>query len=116
MARKVKRGNLTKLKKIREDLNTHLINNGAVGEYMTDLVNDYCSLWEVKEKLLADIEERGVQIKWQNSEKSFGYKKNDSVGELLKTSAQMIKILNQLNITPNMFAVFGGDEDVDDFE
>lgn len=39
---------------------------------------------------------------YQNGQNQWGYKKNDSVNELAKTNAQMLKILTQLNIKANI--------------
>lgn len=106
----------SRVERIREDLMQYISDQGMYGEYLTDLVDDYCSLWEVKEMLIADIKKRGVAIEWKNSETSKGKKKNDSVGELTKINMQMIKILNQLNISPKTLAMTGGDaDDEEDF-
>lgn len=111
-----KKSTKSRVERIREDLMQYISDQGMYGEYLTDLVDDYCSLWEVKEMLIADIKKRGVAIEWKNSETSKGKKKNDSVGELTKINMQMIKILNQLNISPKTLAMTGGDaDDEEDF-
>ena len=66
-----------------------------------DMAKDYADLWRLKESLLQDIQERGVQIKWQNGASASGYKKNDSIDGLIKTNAQMLKILAFLKIEPD---------------
>ena len=81
---------------IREELLSHLEKKNAKTETNIDLVNDYMSLWEIKNKLIADIEKRGVQVETFNSSGNTVYKKNDSVTELLKTNSQMLKILSDL--------------------
>lgn len=63
-----------------------------------DLVDDYMKFWDFKNMLQKDIEERGVSILWQNSETQKGYKKNDSISELLKVNTQMLKILYDLGV------------------
>lgn len=60
--------------------------------YLYDIVEKYMNLWDVHEKLNEDINERGVTIKYPYGD-SFGYKKNDSVSELIKIKAQMTKEL-----------------------
>jgi len=97
---------------IMQDLLDQLERNGTVGKYFTDLVYDYMDLWETKRKLIADIKERGVRVKYQNSETQWGYKKNDSVDQLIKVNQQMIKLLEALGIKPSQ----DGDNDGLDLE
>jgi len=56
------------------------------------------ALWEVKNKLIKDIKEKGVTIKYQNGENQWGYKKNDSVRELTNVNNQMLKLLDALGL------------------
>lgn len=93
---------------IRNDLLSQLKANGTNGRYYADLVDDYMHLWITKTLLIEDIETRGVSVKWTNGKKSQGYKKNDSINELNKTNAQMLKILVELGIKPT--ETVGGDD------
>lgn len=63
-----------------------------------DLVNDYMKMWDVKNMLQDDIEERGVSVYWCNGGGQEGYKKNESISELVKVNKQMLKILLDLGI------------------
>lgn len=90
----------TKKSAIKKDLLEQLKNNGIFRETYIDLVEDYISLWEIKNKLIEDIKERGVTIEYQNGREQWGYKKNDSINELNKTSTQMLKILSELGLKP----------------
>lgn len=90
-----------KYEKIRQDLLDQLERNCIYGEHFKDLVEDYMQLWIVKNLLIDDIKSRGVSIKWKNGEKQSGYKKNDSINELNKTNAQMLKLLSELGIKTN---------------
>jgi hypothetical protein len=92
---------MVKEKLIKKDLIQQLEEKEVDNEYYKDLVDDYIKLYRMKNKLAADIEERGVSIKWQNSETSFGYKKNDSITEFVRVNSQMIKILKDLNLRPS---------------
>lgn len=58
------------------------------------------ALRKIKDELINDIKERGVSIRWQNGESSFGFKRNESIGELVKTHYQMLRILNNLKLIP----------------
>jgi len=92
---------MDKAKMIKKDLIQQLEEKEVDNEYYKDLVDDYIKLYGMKNQLAADIEERGVSIKWQNSETSFGYKKNDSITEFVRVNSQMIKILKDLNFRPS---------------
>jgi hypothetical protein len=63
-----------------------------------DLVEDYAELWTVKERLIKDIDERGVTIEYQNGRNQMGRRQNDSIPNLIKTNAQMLKILSELGL------------------
>lgn len=93
---------------IRKDLMTQLENNKTFGKHFEDLVNDYMELWNIKNNLIQDIKERGVSVEWSNG-KQTGIKKNDSIAELNKTSAQMLKLLGDLGIKPS--PLDNGDDD-----
>jgi len=66
--------------------------------YYVSLVDDYVSLWNVKNKLVADIEQRGVSVRYDNGGGQHGYKKNDSVGELTRINKQMLSLLSELGL------------------
>ena len=83
---------------IKKDLVDQLERRGVYGRHYLDLINDYMSLWDIKNKLIKDIEQRGVSVHWCNGGGQEGYKKNDSIAELNKTNAQMLKILNELGL------------------
>ena len=91
----------TKKSEIKQDLLDQLERNGTVGQYYIDLVNDYMELWDTKKKLIADIKERGVTVKWQNGANQWGQKKNDSIEMLVKVNQQMIKLLAALGLKPS---------------
>ena len=93
----------SKKMQIKQDLLDQLERNGIYGQHYIDLVNDYMALWEVKNKLIKDIKEKGVQIKYQNGENQWGYKKNDSVRELTNVNNQMLRLLDSLGLKPSKF-------------
>ena len=59
---------------IKEDLLKQLKENETHGKHYEDLVNDYMALWDIKNRLIADIKERGVSVEWNNG-KQVGMKK-----------------------------------------
>lgn len=104
--------NIKKSKKYRDIKNSLLetlekSNNNT--PYFVNLVEDYMSLYETKELAKAEIEKKGVMIKYQNGKNQSGYKKNDMIEVILKINAQMIKILDKLRI--NIDGDLGFDDD-----
>ncbi len=92
-----------KKSQIKQDLIDQLERQGIYGQHYLDLVNDYMALWDIKNKLIKDIKERGVSIRWETCNRDgevvqSGYKKNESIAELNKTNAQMLKILSELGL------------------
>lgn len=85
--------------KIKQSLMAQLEEMGADVEHFQDLIEDYLILFDIKNQLSSDIDKRGVTVEWRNSSTQKGFKKNDSVSELVKVNAQMLKILQQLEIT-----------------
>ena len=95
---------------IKQDLLDQLERNGVYGSHYTDLINDYMALWDIKNSLIKDIKERGVSTRYQNGENQWGYKKNDSIPELNRTNAQMLKILNELGLKASKLEVVDADD------
>lgn len=91
----------TKLYKgIRKDLLDQLERNGTVGQYYMDLVDDYMDMWLTKQALVADIQDRGIQILGYSASGAPVIKKNESVESRIKINAQMLKLLSEIGIKP----------------
>lgn len=86
---------------IKDDLLNQLEKNGNNTEYYRDLVLDYMDFWIIKSLLSSDIKARGVVVTYNNGGGQKGKKKNESIAELNKTNAQMLKLLQELGITPS---------------
>lgn len=99
---------------IKNDLLSQLRSNKTKGKHYMDLVEDYMSLWITKNLLVKDINERGVSIAWNNGGGQKGRKKNDSVSELTKVNAQMLKLLNELGLKPTDPTVQNVDDEDDE--
>lgn len=82
---------------MREDLLNQLKNNGVNGLFYDDLVDVYMKMYKIKNKLILDIEERGVAVEWSNG-KQTSVKRNDSLDGLHKTVGQMLNILTKLGL------------------
>lgn len=104
---------LTKQEKLRNKVKKNLIQQlklrGADIPVFLDLIEDYMSLWETKELLIADIRENGIRIHYDNGGGQVGEKDNPSVQLQVRVNAQMLKILAQLGISTDK--VLGGDGD-----
>ena len=96
---------------IKQDLIDQLERRGVYGRHYLDLINDYMALWDIKNDLISDIKERGVTTKYQNGANQWGYKKNDSVSELTKINAQMLKLLSELGLRGVDFEAVDDDDE-----
>ena len=96
-------------KAIRKSLLDQLERGGNDVPHFKDLVEDYMKMYIIKELASNDVQTRGTFVEWSNSETQYGSKKNDSVDQVLKTNAQMLKLLDMLGIKPD--ASSAGDDD-----
>ncbi|BFK24969.1 hypothetical protein [Blautia producta] len=97
-------------KQMRESLMDQLRLQGKTADFYTELANDYVYYWKLKKKLIADIKENGIRYKAVNGNGISVEKANESVMNLQKTTATMLKILNDLNLQQPMH---GGDNEED---
>lgn len=88
-------------KKIKRDLIKSASANINKNKCYLDLIDDYMILWDTKNKLIKDIEERGVVVDYVSNSGITNKKKNESVGDLLKVNQQMTKLLDSLGIVPS---------------
>ena len=98
-----------KYQEIKTDLLEQFRARGSPGQHYLDLIDDYMNLWITKNMLLGDIKTRGVTVQYNNGGGQSGYKKNESVEQVLKVNTQMLKILDSLEIKPS--SPEGGEED-----
>jgi len=98
-------------KLIKKDLLKQLNNNGVRGSHYVDLIEDYMSMWDIKNQLIKNIIEKGVSIRYQNGENQYGFKKNDSISELNRTNRQMLTILNDLGLKAADIKVVDDDDE-----
>lgn len=98
-------------KLIRVDLLLQLESMETRGMFFENMIDDYMSFWDMKNGLIHDVKTRGVVDSWRNSDTQYGYKKNDSVSELVRVNGQMLKILHQLNINTDTVVNDGENDD-----
>lgn len=85
-------------KQIEESLNRQLELQGKKPEFYKDLVQDYMFYWKLKSELIKDIKKRGLRYSAINGNGINVEKPNESVINLTKTTATMLKILSDLNL------------------
>ena len=79
-------------------LKEQLKSRGADIPYFIDLVEDYGKLWNIKNKLITDINTRGVVYDDVSSVGVPMKKNNPSTKELLGVNRQMLCILEKLGL------------------
>lgn len=67
-------------------------------DFYKDLVNDYMDYWTIKKKLISDIRKKGLRYETVNGNGIKVEKPNESVTNLPKITAAMLRILNDLNL------------------
>ena len=111
MSEKKRSWHLTKAyKSIKRDLLDQLEIDGVDGKFYLDLVEQYMNLWVTVQELDLDIKKRGIMVKYQNSKTQWGYKKNDSLDQRNRTLAQMVRILDWLNLKPTIAEIGDADD------
>lgn len=85
-------------KDVKMSLIRQLELRGMSAEFYMDLVNDYTYYWSLKKKLIADIKSKGLRYETVNGNGMTVEKANESVVNLQKTTATMLKILADLKL------------------
>lgn len=85
-------------KQVKESLLEQLRLQNKTSEFYGDLVNDYVKYWSLKNKLITDINKKGLRYKTVNGNGIEVEKPNESVTNLPKITTAMLKILNDLNL------------------
>lgn len=81
-----------------KSLKDELAKKGASIPVFTSLLEDYGKLWDIKNKLLKDIHDRGVVYEDVSSVGVPIQKNNPSTKELLNVNRQMLAILDKLDL------------------
>lgn len=85
-------------KEVQDSLMEQLRLQGKTSNFYSDLVSDYMDYWAIKKKLIADIKKKGLRYKAINGNGIEVEKVNESVTNLPKITASMLKILSDLNL------------------
>lgn len=101
-----------KRSKVLGSLMEQLAIKGAKTDCFEDLIQDYMSLWDTKNALIADIRTRGVMFKDKSSVGIEMMKNNPSVKELVMVNKQMLMLLKELGLSTENAAGGDGDDDL----
>ena len=111
-AKKRKKAVEEKIEIIREDLRTQLLNQSKLGKHFEDMIEDYIFFVRLKEDLQQDIREKGLRYESMTGNGYPTEKPNESVKNLKDINAQMLKILQELDLKePDEGPKAGDDED-----
>lgn len=97
-------------KQIRESLMEQLKAQNNLTDYNESLVNDYIRYWNIKEMMVSDIQENGLRLTIVNGNGFEVVKPNESVQNLPKITATMLKILNDLKLKDPLLATSAEDD------
>lgn len=85
-------------KAMKESLIKQLELRGMKAEFYMDMIDDYVYYWSLKKKLITDIRAKGLRYETINGNGVTVEKANESVVNLQKTTATMLKILADLKL------------------
>lgn len=92
------KNNMPKRKLIMQSLELQLKEQSKTGKYFYNLIDDYMYLYDLKEKLQKDIKKNGLRVEVVSGNGFKSLKANESVLNLLKVTAQMLKLLTDLGL------------------
>ncbi len=95
-----KEDNLKNYEELEKELTDQLITNNNYNKVTKELIEKYIKYTKIEDKLIKDIDKRGVNVTWNNGGGQKGVKRNDSIQESTKVNAQKLKILDKLGIKP----------------
>ena len=78
-----------------------------------DQINDYMTMWDLKEQLKDDIKEHGLRKNYLTANGGYSEKDNQSVKQLPLINKQMLMLLKQLDISTEKVVKDGEDADDD---
>lgn len=82
---------------IKQSLLDQLEAQGKNSAFYVDLVDDYMDFYTTKTRLIDNVHNKGVMIKYDNGGGQKGQKKNDAIELALKVNRQMLTLLDYLN-------------------
>ncbi len=98
-------------KRVKKSLIEQLEAKGADVEVFLDQINDYMTMWDLKESLKDDIKENGLRMYYRASNGGNTEKDNPSVKQLPVVNKQMLMLLKQMDISTDKAVKEGCDMD-----
>lgn len=97
-----------KYNNIKDELMKYLEKRNVNSAMFQNKIEDFMDLWTIKEQLKQDIKVRGLYTKYNNGGGQSGEKDNPSVEKLLKVTAKLKEILQDLEVD---FETLCGEDD-----
>lgn len=97
--------------KVEASLREQLAAKGADIDLFQDMISDYMSMWDLKEKLVEDIKTYGLSKLYKTATGTGAEKDNPSVKILPNVNRQMLALLKQLGIDTDKVVKDGGSFD-----
>lgn len=98
-------------KRVKKSLEEQLEAKGADVELFKDQINDYMTMWDLKERLKEDIERNGIRLEYLAASGGKVEKDNPSVKQIPALNKQMLMLLNQLGISTDNVSRDGSSND-----
>lgn len=96
-------------KRIKKSLEKQLEAKGADIELFQDQINDYMTMWDLKERLKDDVEENGLRLEYMAANGGKAEKDNPSVKQIPLINKQMLMLLKQLDVSTDKVVKDGGE-------
>lgn len=100
-----------KIQMIRADLIAQLESQNKYGKHFEDLIEDYLYYLDLKDKLQRDINHMGLRVTLETGNGFKSQKPNESIQNVLKVSATMMKLLSELGLKEPVIEEKNGDEE-----
>ncbi len=86
-------------RRVKKSLEEQICAKGADIELFNDQINDYMTMWDLKERLKDDIEHNGLRLEYKTANGGIAEKDNQSVKQLPMVNKQMLMLLKQMDIS-----------------
>lgn len=90
-----------------------MVQKGADIYLFKDQIDDYMTMWDLKEKLKEDVEKNGLRLNYKTASGGQAEKDNPSIKQIPLINKQMLMLLKQLEVSTDN-AAKGGDDFGDD--
>lgn len=97
--------------RVKKSLKEQLAARGADIDLFDDQINDYMSMWDLKERLKDDIEKNGLRMNYRTANGGEAEKDNPSVKQLPAVNKQMLMLLKQMGISTDKVVKDGSADD-----